>query len=75
MWRAYDAQGFLQYSFIDSINAVHPLYVVRWLGGVFFLTGMLMMVYNLFMTVRSPSTATRPAEAIEIPAVVVVAGE
>src|SRR5579875_2825398 len=75
MWRAYDAQGFLQYSFIDSINAVHPLYVVRWLGGVFFLTGMLMMVYNLFMTVRSPSTATRPAEAIEIPAVVGVAGE
>lgn len=75
MWRAYDAQGFLQYSFIDSINAVHPLYVVRWLGGVFFLTGMLIMVYNLFMTVRSPSTATRPVEAIELPAALGIAGE
>ncbi len=57
MWRAYDAQGFLQYSFIDSINAVHPLFIVRWLGGVFFLLGALIMVYNLVMTVRSPRTA------------------
>ena len=57
MWRAYYAQGFLQYSFIDSINAVHPLFIVRWLGGVFFLLGALIMVYNLVMTVRSPRTA------------------
>ncbi len=67
MWRAYDAQGFLQYSFIDSINAVHPLFIVRWLGGVFFLLGALIMVYNLVMTVRSPRTAPGRAERFAAP--------
>jgi len=57
MWRAYDSQGFLQYSFLESVVAVHPYYVIRMLGGVFFLTGALIMVYNLIMTVRSPTTS------------------
>jgi cytochrome c oxidase cbb3-type subunit 1 len=61
MWRAYDAQGFLQYAFIDSINAAHPLFIIRWLGGVFFLLGALIMIYNLIMTVLSPRTATTPS--------------
>jgi cytochrome c oxidase cbb3-type subunit I len=54
MWRAYDPQGFLQYSFVESVVAVHPLYVVRMLGGLMFLSGTLLMAYNLIMTVRSP---------------------
>ncbi len=62
MWRAYDASGFLQYSFAESVVAVHPFYVIRMLGGVMFLGGALMMVYNLIMTVRSPATAPRPIE-------------
>jgi cytochrome c oxidase cbb3-type subunit 1 len=69
MWRAYDGFGFLQYSFAESVNAVHPYYVIRFLGGVLFLTGALIMVYNLVQTVRSP--ATRP-EAM--PAGAVAAG-
>jgi len=56
MWRAYDNQGFLQYSFLESVVAVHPFYVIRMLGGVAFLTGGLIMVYNLIMTVRSATT-------------------
>ncbi len=60
MWRAYDSYGFLQYSFAESVNAMHPYYVIRFLGGVLFLTGALIMVYNLIQTVRSPATA-RPA--------------
>ena len=55
MWRAYDAFGFLQYSFSESVSAVHPYYVIRMLGGVLFLTGMLIMVYNLIQTVRGPA--------------------
>jgi cytochrome c oxidase cbb3-type subunit I len=51
MWRAYDQLGFLQYSFIESVQAMHPFYVIRALGGVLFLTGSLIMVYNLWMTV------------------------
>jgi cytochrome c oxidase cbb3-type subunit 1 len=67
MWRAYDAQGFLQYAFIDSINAVHPLLIIRWLGGVFFLTGAVIMMYNLIMTVRSPKTAISGSGLIGLP--------
>lgn len=52
MWRAYDAMGFLQYSFIETVAAMHPLYVTRALGGVFFLTGAILMAYNFYKTIR-----------------------
>ena len=53
MWRAFDAYGNLQYSFVESVAAIHPFMVMRWVGGVFFLTGTLLMVYNCYMTVRA----------------------
>ncbi len=71
MWRAYDQFGFLQYSFVESVVAVHPYYVIRLLGGVMFLLGALIMVFNLIMTVRSPSTQRQDAE---LPAGAAIAG-
>jgi cytochrome c oxidase cbb3-type subunit 1 len=53
MWRAYDELGFLQYAFVETVAAMHPFYVIRALGGVFYLSGALIMVYNLVMTVRA----------------------
>jgi cytochrome c oxidase cbb3-type subunit 1 len=64
MWRAFDRLGFLQYSFIESVVAVHPFYVIRLLGGVLFLTGALIMIYNVWMTVNKGepvSAKLRPA--------------
>ncbi|MCB9945401.1 MAG: cytochrome-c oxidase, cbb3-type subunit I [Geminicoccaceae bacterium] len=52
MWRTYDAMGFLQFSFIETVEAMHPFYVIRAFGGVLFLTGSLIMVYNLVRTAR-----------------------
>jgi cytochrome c oxidase cbb3-type subunit 1 len=52
MWREVDAQGFLVNSFADTVAAKFPMYVVRGLGGVMFLTGALIMVWNLWMTVK-----------------------
>ncbi len=52
MWREYDDQGFLVYSFAESVAAMYPYYVIRMLGGLFFLLGALIMVYNLIRTVR-----------------------
>ena len=63
MWRAYDKFGFLQYSFVESVVAVHPFFVIRMLGGVLFLTGGLIMVYNLIRTVTS-ATTERPRHGI-----------
>jgi cytochrome c oxidase cbb3-type subunit 1 len=52
MWRAYDEYGFLQYSFVETVAAMHPFYLVRALGGICFLLGALIMVYNLWRTIR-----------------------
>jgi cytochrome c oxidase cbb3-type subunit 1 len=53
MWRAYTSLGFLEYSFIESVEAMHPFYVIRTAGGALFVIGSLIMAYNLWMTVRA----------------------
>ena len=51
MWREYDDQGFLVYSFAESVAAMFPYYVLRALGGVLYLTGGLIMAFNVAMTI------------------------
>ncbi len=51
MWREYDDQGFLVYSFAETVAAMHPYYVLRALGGALFLLGGVVMAYNLIMTI------------------------
>ena len=67
MWRAYDSLGFLQYSFIETVEAMHPYYVIRAGGGVLFLLGALIMVYNLWRTakgdIRTEAAFERPVAA------------
>ncbi|HWK97966.1 MAG TPA: cytochrome-c oxidase, cbb3-type subunit I [Pseudolabrys sp.] len=57
MWRAYTSLGFLEYSFVETVEAMHPFYVIRALGGILFLSGALIMVFNLWMTVNSEAVA------------------
>lgn len=57
MWRAYTALGFLEYSFIETVEAMHPFYVIRAAGGALFVIGSLIMAYNLWMTVRAGEAA------------------
>ena len=52
MWRSYDSMGFLQYSFVESVMAMKPFYMIRVLGGILYLTGALIMVYNFWKTIR-----------------------
>jgi len=61
MWRAYDELGFLQYSFVESVQAMHPFYIIRATGGALFLIGALIMAYNLWRTARGDVAA--PARA------------
>ena len=53
MWRALNADGTLVYTFVESVKASWPFYVVRLLGGLLYLGGMLLMAWNVVMTVRS----------------------
>jgi len=65
MWRAVNPDGTLTYSFVESVQAMHPFYIVRWLGGTFFLLGMLIMAYNVWKTIKgaTPAEAAIPAPA------------
>ncbi|GEB72184.1 MULTISPECIES: cytochrome-c oxidase, cbb3-type subunit I [Pseudoalteromonas] len=53
MWRAVNSDGTLMYSFVQSLEASHPFYIMRFVGGVFIVTGMLVMAYNVFRTISA----------------------
>ncbi|MCE9650095.1 MAG: cytochrome-c oxidase, cbb3-type subunit I [Parvibaculum sp.] len=63
MWRAYDNLGFLQYSFVETVAAMHPFYGIRAIGGLLYLTGTLIMVYNCWRTIRGDIRAGEPVAA------------
>lgn len=52
MWRSYNDLGFLNYSFVETVAAMHPYYIIRALGGLLFLGGALMMSYNFYRTIK-----------------------
>ena len=56
MWRAVNEDGTLIYSFVETVNAMHPYYMIRLLGGLIYLAGMLLMAYNIYQTVRLGDT-------------------
>jgi cytochrome c oxidase cbb3-type subunit 1 len=57
MWRDVNADGTLVYSFVESVKATFPFYVIRLVGGLLYLAGMLLMAWNVVMT----ALAGRPA--------------
>jgi cytochrome c oxidase cbb3-type subunit I len=57
MWRAVNTDGTLIYSFVESVHAMHPFYIIRTLGGACFFLGMLIMAYNLWKTVAGAEPA------------------
>jgi cytochrome c oxidase cbb3-type subunit 1 len=77
MWRAFNDDGTLTYSFIESVKATYPFYLVRLAGGALFFIGMWIMAYNVWMTVRHekprPVPVPEPAAAAP-PAVALPAG-
>ncbi|CEG09188.1 hypothetical protein BN961_02611 [Afipia felis] len=62
MWRTYNENGTLAYSFVDSLVAMHPYYIARAIGGLLFLIGTIIGCYNIWMTIRAvPHVAAEPA--------------
>ena len=56
MWRAVNLDGTLTYSFVESVKASYPFWAIRFLGGVLFLVGMLIMAYNMVKTIAGGRT-------------------
>ncbi|MDF2641558.1 MAG: ccoN, partial [Pseudomonas sp.] len=68
MWRAINDDGTLTYSFVEALQASHPGFIVRAIGGAFFASGMFLMAWNVMRTVR----ASDPKEAEEAAQIAVV---
>jgi len=65
-WRAYNEFGFLEYSFVESVEAMHPFYIIRALGGLMYLTGTIIMAYNLWRTARGDVRASEVRGAVAV---------
>jgi cytochrome c oxidase cbb3-type subunit 1 len=65
MWRATNADGTLTYTFVEALKATYPFYQVRLLGGLMFLVGMFIMLYNVVKTVTAEDAHT---DAVPVPA-------
>jgi cytochrome c oxidase cbb3-type subunit 1 len=57
MWREYTPQGYLANAFVETVSAKHVSNVIRTLGGLMFLSGAVIMIYNLWRTIRMPGLA------------------
>jgi cytochrome c oxidase cbb3-type subunit 1 len=57
MWRSVNADGTLTYTFVESVKATFPFYVLRLLGGLLYLGGMLIMLWNTLKTATSGRAA------------------
>jgi cytochrome c oxidase cbb3-type subunit 1 len=60
MWRAVNEDGTLTYTFVESLNATYPFYTIRLLGGILFFSGMLIMSYNVWRTIKGTSPVGQP---------------
>ena len=66
MWRAVNPDGTLTYSFVESVKSTYPFYVLRLIGGLLYLGGMLIMLWNVVKTVATgrPASVSIPAAAV-----------
>ena len=60
MWREYDAEGFLVYSFAETVAALHPYYIARAFGGLLYLSGAVVMAVNIWLTIAGKVRNERP---------------
>ena len=79
MWREYGADGYLVYSFAEVVSAMFPMYVIRATGGLLYLSGAILMAFNIWMTIagrlreEKPMTETPYDETADRPLVAVPA--
>jgi cytochrome c oxidase cbb3-type subunit I/II len=66
MMTAFTPEGQLQYQFIEIMQTAIPFYLIRAIGGTVYLTGVILMIYNLVKTAKSGSFV--PHEEAEAPA-------
>jgi cytochrome c oxidase cbb3-type subunit I/II len=71
MWKQFNEDGTLMYGqFMDTVVEIMPMYAMRAVGGVLYLAGVLVGVYNVIKTVKAGSAVTdEEAEAVALPVI------
>ena len=64
MWRAVNTDGTLTYSFVESLTASYPFYIIRFVGGVLVVAGFVIMLYNMMKTIYAKDGSLEPIKAI-----------
>jgi cytochrome c oxidase cbb3-type subunit I/II len=62
-WKEFTPEGQLKYQFLETVIQMRPYYLMRAVGGTLFLTGAIMLVYNLYKTARAGKEV--PEESVE----------
>ncbi|WP_219895429.1 cytochrome-c oxidase, cbb3-type subunit I [Aquisediminimonas profunda] len=60
MWREYGSDGYLVYAFSEVVSAMFPMYLIRAAGGLMYLSGALIMVFNVWMTIAGKQRQEKP---------------
>ena len=60
MWREYGSDGYLVYAFSEVVSAMFPMYLIRATGGLMYLSGALIMVFNVWMTIAGKQRQEKP---------------
>tara|TARA_R110002012_G_scaffold319389_2_gene539784 strand:- start:166595 stop:168775 length:2181 start_codon:yes stop_codon:yes gene_type:complete len=59
MWKQFNPDGTLVYgNFLETVTEIMPMYWMRAIGGTLYLTGMLVLVYNIIVTIKNGSKVT-----------------
>ena len=58
MWRAINPDGTLTYTFVESVKATFPFYVLRLIGGLLYFSGMVIMLWNTWKTATAGRSVT-----------------
>ncbi len=66
MWKQFTEEGTLKFQFLETVTHIIPMYVTRSVGGLLYLVGVFIMVYNIVKTVKSGSLVAE--EGAEAPA-------
>jgi cytochrome c oxidase cbb3-type subunit 1 len=66
MWREVSEDGTHTYSFVESVKATYPFYAIRLLGGVLYLSGMLIMTWNMVKTLLQGKAVDAPIPALAV---------
>ena len=76
MWKNFTEEGQLRFQFLETVTHIVPMYVTRSIGGALYISGLFIMVYNLYRTVRKGSfVSNEAAEAAPLPKVIVTHGK